>query len=114
MKPFLIAFMVLGIASAAGADQHYFSLKKIFPSGKCAPVIPNYESMKHGFSGGEITEYRIYDGGGEVVEVITSFVSEELDQWALVGSKTETQVIFCLYASGIGPDSVRREAMSPK
>ena len=49
----------------------------------------------------------MHDSEGEVVEVITSFVNKDRDQWALVGSKTETKVIFCLYASGIGKGSVK-------
>jgi hypothetical protein len=64
--------------------------------------------MTAGFAGGEITNYRIHDDRGEVVEVITSFVNKGRDQWALAGLKTESKVIFCLYASGIGKGSVDR------
>jgi hypothetical protein len=108
MKVILVAVAMLLLAGPFGvrADDHYFSLKKIFPNGKCSPVIPNYEAMKAGFTGGEITQYKIHDTQGRVVEVITSFISKDRDQWALVGSKTDTTVIFCLYASGIGRGSV--------
>jgi hypothetical protein len=100
--------LVVGLSASFGAaaDHHYFSLKRIFPNGKCSPVIPNYELMIAGFAGGEFTKYRIYDDQDKVVEVISSFVNEERDQWALVGSKTDSKVIFCLYASGIGKGSV--------
>ena len=107
MRAILLAVMLQAAPIGAGAEIHYFSLKEIFPSGKCSPVIPNFELMRAGFTDGEITQYRIHDSEGEVVEVITSFVSEDRDQWALVGSKTETKVIFCLYASGIGKGSVK-------
>ena len=107
MRAILLAVMLQAAPIGAGAEIHYFSLKEIFPSGKCSPVIPNFELMRAGFTDGEITKYRIHDSEGEVVEVITSFVSEDRDQWALVGSKTETKVIFCLYASGIGKGSVK-------
>ena len=107
MKAILMALVILLITPfGAESDVHYFSLKTIFPSGKCAPVIPNFELMQVGFAGGEITQYKIHDLEGEVTEVITSFISKDRDQWALVGSKTETKVIFCLYASGIGGGSV--------
>jgi hypothetical protein len=107
MKMILIPLMILlTVPSGVEAGVHYFSLKTIFPGGKCAPVIPNFELMKVGFAGGEITQYKIHDLEGEVTEVITSFISKDRDQWALVGSKTETKVIFCLYASGIGDGSV--------
>ncbi len=105
MKGILLALMFLA-AFQAGAGDHYISLKEIFPSGKCSPVIPNFELMQAGFSEGEITQFKIYDSQGEVVEVITSFINKDRDQWALVGLKTVTKVIFCLYASGIGRDSV--------
>jgi hypothetical protein len=98
--------MLMSMLFEADADAHYFSLKKVFPSGKCAPVVPNFELMQAGFSDGEITQYKIHDSEGQLVEVITSFVNKGRDQWALVGSKTETRVIFCLYASGIGRGSV--------
>jgi hypothetical protein len=103
----LVLTMLLAAPFGARADDHYFSLKKVFPSGKCSPVIPNFELMQAGFSDGAITQYNINDSQGEVIEVITSFISKDRDQWALVGSKTETKVIFCLYASGIGQGSVR-------
>ena len=102
----LMMTILLMTLFGVGAEVHYFSLKTIFPSGKCSPVIPNFELMQAGFTGGEITQYKIHDSEDEVVEVITSFVNKERDQWALVGSKTETKVIFCLYASGIGRGSV--------
>ena len=101
--------MLLALPFVAGADTHYFSLEKIFPSGKCSPVIPNFEALKAGFTDGEFTQYRIHDNQGRVVEVITSFINKERDQWAMVGSKTETKVIFCLYASGNGRGSVDRQ-----
>lgn len=107
MRVILLALMVLLAASfGAEADVHYFSLKKIFPNGKCSPVIPNFEAMKAGFTGGEITQFKIYDSQDRMVEVLTAFINKDRDQWALVGSKTDTKVIFCLYASGIGRDSV--------
>ncbi len=100
----LVLLMVMPFG--AEAEVHYFSLKKVFSNGKCSPVIPNFELMRAGFEDGEITQYKIRDSEGKIVEVITSFISKDRDQWALVGSKTETKVIFCLYASGIGRDSV--------
>lgn len=107
VKAILLALVVLtAMPFGAEADVHYFSLKKVFPSGKCSPVIPNFELMQTGFKDGEITQYKIYDSEGKIVEVLTSFINKDRDQWALVGSKTETKVIFCLYASGIGQDSV--------
>ena len=108
MRLILLVVMIVLLAGPVEveAEGHYFSLKKIFPSGKCSPVIPNFESMKTGFTGGQITQYKINDSDGRIVEVITSFISKDRDQWALVGLKTETKVIFCLYASGIGRDSV--------
>jgi len=107
MRAILLALtMLLAVPFEAGADLHYFYMKKVFPGGKCSPVIPNFEVLRAGFIDGEITQYKINDSEGRVVEVITSFISEDRDQWALVGSKTETKVIFCLYASGIGPGSV--------
>jgi len=108
MRVTLVAVVMLLLAGPLGAraDGHYFSLKEIFPNGKCSPIIPNFESMKAGFTGGEITQYKIYDTQGRMVEVITSLISKDRDQWVLVGSKTDTKVIFCLYASGIGRGSV--------
>lgn len=106
--------LVIGLSTSLGAraDDTYFSLKKIFPNGKCSPVIPNYELMIAGFAGGEFTKYKIHDDQGEVVEVISTFVSKDRDQWAIVGSKTDSKVIFCLYASGIGRGSVDSHTIS--
>ena len=100
--------LVIGLSTSFGAkaDNHYFSLKKIFPNGKCSSVILNYELMNIGFAGGEITKYKIHDDQGNVVEVISTFVNKDRDQWAIVGSKTVSKVIFCLYASSIGKGSV--------
>ena len=100
--------LVIGLSTSFGAkaDNHYFSLKKIFPNGKCSSVILNYELMNIGFAGGEITKYKIHDHQGNVVEVISTFVNKDRDQWAIVGSKTVSKVIFCLYASSIGKGSV--------
>lgn len=112
MRVILLAvIMLLAVPFGAGADVHYFSMKQVFPSGKCSPVIPNFEVLRAGFIDGEITQYKINDSEGKVVEVITSFINKERDQWALVGSKTETTVIFCLYASGIGSGSVNSLAV---
>ncbi len=109
MRSTLLALVLLmAMPFGAEAEVHYFSLKKVFPNGKCSPVIPNFELMQAGFANGEFTQYKIHDSEGKIVEVITSFISKDRDQWALVGSKTETRVIFCLYASGIGRDSVNR------
>ena len=74
----------LGTSFGAKADSHYFSLKKIFTDGKCTPVIPNYELMIAGFAGGEFTKYKIHDDQGKVVEVISTFVNEDRDQWVLL------------------------------
>jgi hypothetical protein len=110
----LLALAVgLCVPVGARAETHYFSLKKIFTDGKCAPVIPNFELMTAAFAGGEITNYKIHGDEGEVVEVITSFVNKARDQWALAGLKTESKVIFCLYASGIGKGSVHSQTISP-
>ncbi len=100
--------LVIGLSSSFGAkaDNNYFSLKKIFMNGKCSPVIPYYELMIAGFAGGEFTNYKIHDDQGKVVEVISTFVNKDRDQWAIVGLKTDSKVIFCLYASGIGKGSV--------
>ena len=108
--------LVTGLSTsfAARADNNYFSLKKIFPNGKCSPVIPNYELMIAGFAGGEFTKYKIHDDQGNVVEVISTFVNKARDQWAIVGSKTDSQVIFCLYASGVGKGSVDRQTIKPE
>ncbi len=117
MKPVVPAFAALAfvigmsLTSGARAGEHYFSLKTIFPDGKCSGVIVNFELMKAGFAGGESTEFKIHDHDGGVVEVITSFVNKEHDQWAIVGSKRDEKVIFCLYASGVGPGAVARETL---
>ena len=107
--------LAAGLCTPVGAraDTHYFSLKKIFSGGKCAPVIPNFELMIAGFAGGEITNYKIHDDQGKMVEVITSFANKDRDQWALTGLKTESKVIFCLYASGIGRGSVDSRTIKP-
>jgi hypothetical protein len=106
--------IVLALATSfeAKADSHYFSLKKIFPNGKCSPVIPNYELMVAGFAGGESTKLKIYDNQGNVVEVISTFFNKTGDQWVIVGSKTKSKVIFCLYSSGNGKGSVDRQIIN--
>ena len=75
-------FLILGLSLSWGAvaDSHYVSLKKIFPTGKCSPVSPNYELMIASFVGGEFTSYKIYDAHGQVVEVISTFVNKDRDQ----------------------------------
>ena len=105
--------LVIGLSTSFGAkaDDHYFSLSKIFPDGKCSSVILNFELMKAGFAGGEFTEHKIHDNQGEVVEVISTFINKDRDQWAIVGSRTDQKVIFCLYASGIGHGSVDRRTL---
>ena len=103
-----------GSPGAPHADNHYFSLKKIFPSGRCSPVILNYELMNIGFAGGEITKFKIHDDQGKVIEVISTFVNKDRDQWAIVGSKTVSKVIFCLYASSIGKGSVDSRTIRPE
>ena len=75
------------------------------------PVIPNYELMIAGFAGGEFTKYKVHDDQGKVVEVISTFVNKDRDQWATVGLKTDNKVIFCLYASGNGRGSVTRRTL---
>ncbi len=45
----------LGTSFGAKAGDHYISLSKIFPTGKCSPVIPNFEVMISQFAGGELT-----------------------------------------------------------
>ncbi len=106
--------LVIGLSTSFGAtaDNNYFSLKKIFPNRKCSPVIPNYELMIAGFAGGKFTKYKINDDQGKVVEVISTFVNKDRDQWAVVGSKTDSKVIFCLYASGIGKGSVDSQTIT--
>ena len=112
----LVAMMVFLLAAPAGAraDGHFVSLSKIFPTGKCSSVIPNFELMMAHFAGGEFTEHKIQDDKGEVVEVITTFINKDRDQWATVGLRRETKVIFCLYASGIGQGSVERQTIKPE
>lgn len=104
---------VIGISTPFGAkaSDHYVPLTKIFPVGKCSPVIPNFELMIAQFTGGELTEHKIHNDRGEVVEVITTFVNKDRDQWATVGSKRDEKVIFCLYASGNGRGSVNRRIL---
>ncbi len=106
--------IALSLSFGARAGDHYFSLKTIFPDGKCSAVILNFELMTAGFAGGETTEYKIHDDHGGVVEVITAFVSKGRDQWAIVGSRRDEKVIFCLYASGVGRDSVGRRPIKPE
>ena len=111
---FALALVIgLGTSFGARADDHYVSLSKIFPVGKCSPVIPNFEVMVSQFAGGELTEHKIHNGQGEVIEVITTFINQERDQWATVGSRRDEKVIFCLYASGNGQGSVNRRALKP-
>lgn len=107
---FALAF-VIGLSTASGvqAGDHYVSLKKIFPRGKCSAVSPNFELMKAYFAGGEFTEYKIRDAKNEVIETISTFINKKRDQWAIVGSKRDEKVIFCLYASGNGHGSVDRQ-----
>ena len=105
--------LVIALCTSFGAkaDDHYISLTKIFPVGKCSPVIPNFEVMISQFAGGEITELKIHNDQGEVIEVITTFINNDRDQWATVGSRRDEKVIFCLYASGNGPGSVNRQTL---
>ena len=63
------------------------------------------------FAGGEFTKFKIHDNQGRVVEVISTLVNQDRDQWVIVGLKTDSQVIFCLYASGIGKGSVHRRGL---
>ncbi len=86
-------------------------MSKIFPVGKCSPVIPNFEVMISRFAGGELTEHKIHNGQGEVIEVITTFINKDRDQWATVGLRRDEKVIFCLYASGNGRGSVNRRTL---
>ncbi len=101
----------LGTSFAVKAGDHYISLSKIFPIGKCSPVIPNFEVMISQFAGGELTEHKIHNDQGEVIEVITTFINKDRDQWATVGLRRNTKVIFCLYASGNGRGSVNRRTI---
>ena len=105
--------LVIGLSTSFGAKagDHYIPLSKIFPDGKCSPVILNFEVMISQFAGGELTEYKIHNGQGEVIEVITTFINKDRDQWATVGSRRDEKVIFCLYASGIGRGSVNRRTL---
>ena len=102
--------LIIGLSTSFGAKagDHYIPLSKIFPAGKCSPVIPNFEVMISQFAGGELTEHKIHNDQGEVIEVITTFINKDRDQWATVGSRRDTKVIFCLYASGNGRGSVNR------
>ncbi len=101
----------LGTSFGAKAGDHYISLSKIFPTGKCSPVIPNFEVMISQFAGGELTEHKIQNDQGEVIEVITTFINKDRDQWATVGLRRDEKVIFCLYASGNGRGSVNRRTL---
>ncbi len=105
--------LVIGLSTSfvAKAGDHYISLSKIFPVGKCSPVIPNFEVMISQFAGGELTEHKIHNDRGEVIEVITTFINKDRDQWATVGSRRDEKVIFCLYASGTGRGSVNRRTL---
>ncbi len=105
--------LVIGLSTSfeAKAGDHYISLSKIFPDGKCSPVILNFEMMIAQFAGGELTEYKIHNGQGEVIEVITTFINKDRDQWATVGLRRDEKVIFCLYASGNGRSSVNRRTL---
>ena len=67
--------------------------------------------MEAYFVGGEMTEHKIQNNQGEVVEVITTFINKNRDQWATVVLRRDTKVIFCLYASGIGRGSVDRRTI---
>ena len=104
---------VLGLCTSFGAkaEGHFVPLTQIFPAGKCSPVIPNFEVMISLFAGGELTEHRIHNDRGEVVEVITTFINKDRDQWATVGSRRDEKVIFCLYASGNGRGSINRRSL---
>lgn len=105
--------LVIGLSASFGAraTDHYVSLSKIFPVGKCSPVIPNFELMVSRFAGGELTEHKIHNDQGEVIEVITTVINKDRDQWATVGSRRDEKVIFCLYASGNGQGSVNRRTL---
>ncbi len=105
--------LIIGTSTSFGAkaDDHYISLSKIFPVGKCSAVIPNFEVMISQFAGGELTEHKIHNDQGEVIEVITTFINKDRDQWATVGLRRNTKVIFCLYASGNGRGSVNRRTL---
>ncbi len=105
--------LVMGLSASFGAKagDHYVSMTKIFPVGKCSPVIPNFELMVAQFADGELTEHKIRNDRGEVIEVITTFINKDRDQWATVGLRRDEKVIFCLYASGNGRGSVNRRTI---
>ncbi len=105
--------LIMGLSTSFGAKagDHYIPLSKIFPAGKCSPIIPNFEVMISQFAGGELTEHKIHNDQGEVIEVITTFINKDRDQWATVGSRRDTKVIFCLYASGNGRGSINRRTL---
>ncbi len=105
--------LVISLCATFGAkaDDHYVSLTKIFPNGKCSAVSPNFELMMAYFEGGEFTEYKIRDDMSEVIETISTFINKDRDQWVIVGSKRDEKVIFCLYASGNGRGSVNRQTL---
>ncbi len=104
----------MSMSFGARATEHFVPLTKIFPIGKCSPVIPNFEVMVSQFAGGELTEHKIQNDRGEVIETITIFINKNRDQWAIVGSKRDEIVIFCLYASGNGQGSVNRRTINPE
>lgn len=106
--------LVIGLCAPFGATagDHYVSLTKIFPTGKCSAVSPNFELMMAYFAGGEFTEYKIRDNKNEVIETISTFINKARDQWAIVGSRRDEKVIFCLYASGNGHGSVDRQTIT--
>ncbi len=105
--------LVIGLSMffEAKASDHYISLVKIFPAGKCSAVAPNFELLLSRFAGGELTEHKIRNDQDEVIEVITTFINKDRDQWATVGLRRDTKVIFCLYASGNGRGSVNRRSL---
>ena len=107
----LTLIICLSASFGSKAGDHYISLSKIFPVGKCSSVIPNFEVMISQFAGGELTEHKIHNDQGEVIEVITTFINKDRDQWATVGSRRDEKVIFCLYASGNGRGSVNRRTL---
>ncbi len=107
----LTLIICLSASFGVKAGDHYISLSKIFPVGKCSAVIPNFEVMISQVAGGELTEHKIHNDQGEVIEVITTFINKDRDQWATVGSRRDTKVIFCLYASGNGRGSVNRRTL---
>jgi len=77
--------LAIGLSLSFGtrASDHYVSMSKIFPVGKCSPVIPNFEVMVSEFAGGELTQHKIQDDKGEVIETITTFINKSRDQWAI-------------------------------